>query len=49
MAFVLETLLAARDGHLLKAAAEELQGLLLPRAAQAQVHYLSPQQPAVTA
>ncbi|MBL1083745.1 hypothetical protein JK359_17520 [Streptomyces actinomycinicus] len=42
VAFLLETLHATRDGHLLEAAAEELQGLLVPRADRTAVHYLSP-------
>jgi DNA/RNA-binding domain of Phe-tRNA-synthetase-like protein len=46
--FVLETLHAPRDGHLLKAAAQELQGLLAPHAEQTTVHYLSPDRPQVT-
>ncbi|WP_406109167.1 phenylalanine--tRNA ligase beta subunit-related protein [Streptomyces sp. NBC_01003] len=45
VAFVLETLRADRDGHLLKTAAHELQGLLLPHAEQTRVYYLSPDQP----
>ncbi|MET8188732.1 MULTISPECIES: B3/B4 domain-containing protein [unclassified Streptomyces] len=45
VAFVLETLHATRDGHLLKAAAEELQGLLIPHSEQTRVYYLSPAQP----
>ncbi|MEV7866676.1 phenylalanine--tRNA ligase beta subunit-related protein [Streptomyces sp. NPDC088124] len=49
VAFVLETLHAPRDGHHLQTAAEELQGLLLPHAAQTRLHYLSPAQPAATA
>lgn len=48
VAFVLETLHATRDGHLLKMAAEELQGLLIPHAEQTAVHYLSPEQPQAT-
>ncbi|MER5294793.1 phenylalanine--tRNA ligase beta subunit-related protein [Streptomyces pharetrae] len=40
--FVLETLHAPRDGHLLRTAAEELRGLLLPHTAQARVRYLTP-------
>ncbi|MER6982190.1 B3/B4 domain-containing protein [Streptomyces carpinensis] len=48
VAFVLETLHAARDGHLLKVAAEELQGLLIPHTEQTAVHYLSPAQPEAT-
>ncbi|MFJ7999222.1 B3/4 domain-containing protein [Streptomyces sp. NPDC096310] len=49
VAFVLETLRATRDGHLLKAAAEELTGLLVPHARQSTVRYLSPEQPEATA
>ncbi|MFF1644575.1 B3/4 domain-containing protein [Streptomyces sp. NPDC058240] len=48
VAFVLETLHAARDGHLLTAAARGLQGLLAPHAEQTAVHYLGPAQPRVT-
>ncbi|MFE5113834.1 B3/4 domain-containing protein [Streptomyces sp. NPDC056663] len=48
VAFVLETLHATRDGHLLKAAAEELQGLLIAHAEQTRVYYLSPAQPQAT-
>ncbi|MFE7356502.1 B3/4 domain-containing protein [Streptomyces sp. NPDC057543] len=48
VAFVLETLHATRDGHLLKAAAEELQGLLAPHAEQTAVYHLSPAQSQVT-
>ncbi|ROQ59795.1 DNA/RNA-binding domain of Phe-tRNA-synthetase-like protein [Streptomyces sp. 840.1] len=48
VAFVLETLHATRDSHLLKLAAEELHGLLMLHAAQTRVHYLSPEQPEVT-
>lgn len=40
VAFVLETLHAGRDGHLLKAAALELRELLAPHAEQTTVHYL---------
>ncbi|WP_206507980.1 B3/B4 domain-containing protein [Streptomyces chrestomyceticus] len=46
--FVLETLQATRDGHLLKAAADELRNLLTPHAEQAAVHYLSPAHPGTT-
>lgn len=49
VAFVLETLHATRDGHLLKAAAEELQNLLTPHADQATVHYLGAAHPQATA
>ncbi|MET9816054.1 phenylalanine--tRNA ligase beta subunit-related protein [Streptomyces sp. NPDC006355] len=48
VAFVLETLRATSDGHLLKTAAEELRGLLAPHAGQTTVHYLSPAQPQAT-
>ncbi|MET9663312.1 phenylalanine--tRNA ligase beta subunit-related protein [Streptomyces sp. NPDC006510] len=48
VAFVLETLHATRDGHLLKMAAEELQGLLIPHTAQTRVHYLDAAQPEAT-
>ncbi|MEU7230529.1 B3/B4 domain-containing protein [Streptomyces chrestomyceticus] len=46
--FVLETLQAARDGHLLKAAADELRSLLTPHAEQTAVHYLGPAHPGAT-
>ncbi|MGW1747104.1 B3/B4 domain-containing protein [Streptomyces sp. NPDC002092] len=49
VAFVLETLHADRDGTLLKAAADELQGLLAPHADRTAVSYLSPVQPETTA
>ncbi|NGN62588.1 hypothetical protein G5C51_01540 [Streptomyces sp. A7024] len=45
VAFVLETLHAERDGHLLKTAASELQDLLAPHSDRTAVHYLSPAQP----
>ncbi|MEW2515583.1 phenylalanine--tRNA ligase beta subunit-related protein [Streptomyces sp. NPDC046870] len=48
VAFVLETLHAARDGHLLKAAADELRDLLAPHTDRTQVHHLSREQPQVT-
>jgi DNA/RNA-binding domain of Phe-tRNA-synthetase-like protein len=48
VAFVLETLEATRDGGLLKAAAEELQGLLAPHADRTAVHHLSPAGPQAT-
>ncbi|MGN9795267.1 B3/B4 domain-containing protein [Streptomyces sp. OZ13] len=48
VAFVLETLHTTRDGHLLKAAAEELRNLLTPHAEQATVHYISAAQPRAT-
>ncbi|WP_369390296.1 B3/4 domain-containing protein [Streptomyces sp. CG1] len=43
--FVLETLHATRDGDLLELAADELQGLLAPHAAQTAVHHLGPGRP----
>ncbi len=46
--FVLETLQAARDGHLLKTAADELRSLLTPHAEQTAVHYLGPAHPGAT-
>ncbi|MEU7484737.1 phenylalanine--tRNA ligase beta subunit-related protein [Streptomyces sp. NPDC042319] len=46
--FALETLHANRDGHHLKAAADELQSLLTPHTAQTTVHYLSPADPQAT-
>ncbi|MDQ0841813.1 B3/4 domain-containing protein [Streptomyces sp. V1I6] len=48
VAFVLETLHATRDGHLLKAAAEELRNLLTPHAEQTTVHYISAARPRAT-
>ncbi|MFF5250919.1 B3/4 domain-containing protein [Streptomyces leeuwenhoekii] len=48
VAFVLETLHASRDGHLLKAAAEELRDLLAPHTGHSAVHYLGPEQPRAT-
>ncbi|AZS84976.1 hypothetical protein ELQ87_12270 [Streptomyces griseoviridis] len=48
VAFVLETLRATRDAHLLKTAAEELHGLLMLHAAQTRLYYLSPEEPEVT-
>ncbi|MFE9397048.1 B3/4 domain-containing protein [Streptomyces flavidovirens] len=47
--FVLETLHATRDGHLLKTAADEVQNLLTPQAEQTAVQYLSAAQPQATA
>lgn len=46
--FVLETLHATRDGHLLKTAAEELRSLLTGHTEQTAVHYLSPAHPEAT-
>ncbi|MGW4044460.1 B3/B4 domain-containing protein [Streptomyces sp. NPDC004721] len=43
--FALETLHAMRDGDILKVAADELQGLLVPHAERTAVHYLSPAHP----
>ncbi|WP_411118301.1 B3/4 domain-containing protein [Streptomyces sp. 058-1L] len=48
VAFVLETLHATRDGHLLEVAAEELHSLLIPHAEATTVHYLTRQQPQAT-
>ncbi|MGD9484969.1 phenylalanine--tRNA ligase beta subunit-related protein [Streptomyces sp. TRM70308] len=45
VAFVLETLHAARDGHLLKTAAAELQELLTPHTDQTRVLFLSREHP----
>ncbi|MER5729890.1 phenylalanine--tRNA ligase beta subunit-related protein [Streptomyces sp. NPDC002138] len=41
VAFILETLRATRDGHLLETAAAELQDLLTPHAERTTVHYLT--------
>lgn len=41
VAFVLETVAATRDEHLLKTAADELQALLRPHCEQSTVHFLS--------
>lgn len=49
VAFVLETLHATRDGHLLETAAEELHGLLLPHTDRTRVYHLSPEHPEATA
>ncbi|MFD8366891.1 B3/B4 domain-containing protein [Streptomyces hygroscopicus] len=49
VAFVLETLHATRDGGLLKAAADELAGLLAPHADRTTVHYLDSAQPHASA
>ncbi|MFE2938195.1 B3/4 domain-containing protein [Streptomyces sp. NPDC059255] len=48
VAFLLETVDADRDGDLLKAAAEELHGLLVPHSDKTEVYYLGPAQPRVT-
>ncbi|MFC9428217.1 B3/4 domain-containing protein [Streptomyces sp. NPDC056987] len=48
VAFLLETVDADRDGDLLKAAAEELHGLLVPHSEKTEVYYLGPAQPQVT-
>ncbi|MFE1289798.1 B3/4 domain-containing protein [Streptomyces sp. NPDC058751] len=42
VAFILETLHATRDGHLVRTAADELRDLLAPHAAQVTVRYLGP-------
>ncbi|MTE17734.1 hypothetical protein F0L17_01015 [Streptomyces sp. TRM43335] len=47
VAFVLETLHATRDGHLLEAAANELRDLLARHAEQTTVRHLGPAQPRV--
>ncbi|MBD3003841.1 B3/4 domain-containing protein [Streptomyces sp. 5-10] len=49
VAFVLETVAATHDGHLLKAAADDLRTLLQPHCEQITVHYLSPAHPDHTA
>ncbi|MFE6662882.1 B3/4 domain-containing protein [Streptomyces sp. NPDC057697] len=46
--FVLETLHADRDGHLLTAAAGELRDLIAPHAEQTMVRHLGPADPEVT-
>ncbi|MFB7632246.1 B3/4 domain-containing protein [Streptomyces sp. NPDC056149] len=46
--FVLETLHADRDGHLVKTAADELRALLAPHAEQVAVSYLTSTQPRAT-
>ncbi|GHA65153.1 hypothetical protein GCM10010372_76150 [Streptomyces tauricus] len=48
VAFVLETLHATRDGHLLTTAADELRDLLTEHCAQSTVHYLRPAHPQAT-
>ncbi|MFF2653712.1 B3/4 domain-containing protein [Streptomyces sp. NPDC058045] len=48
VAFVLETLHATRDGHLLKTAAAELQDLLAPHTDRTELHHLTPEQPEAT-
>ncbi|QLJ02563.1 hypothetical protein HZZ00_17025 [Streptomyces sp. NEAU-sy36] len=48
VAFVLETLRASRDGHLVKAAAGRLRDLLAPHSDQTQVHYLGSEAPETT-
>ncbi|MER6298737.1 phenylalanine--tRNA ligase beta subunit-related protein [Kitasatospora sp. NPDC001539] len=45
--FLLETVRATRDGHLLDAAAEELRGLLDPHADRVGVQFLGPEHPDV--
>ncbi|MFF3303795.1 B3/4 domain-containing protein [Streptomyces sp. NPDC001741] len=42
VAFLLETVHASRDGHLVETAAHDLRGLLEPHADGVAVHYLSP-------
>lgn len=48
VAFILETLHATRDGHLLTTAAGELRDLLTEHSTQSTVHYLSSAHPQVT-
>lgn len=48
VAFVLETRHATRDGHLLKAAAEEPRGPLVPHTAETRVLHLTRDQPRAT-
>ncbi|MFH9089968.1 B3/4 domain-containing protein [Streptomyces sp. NPDC017673] len=48
VAFVLETLHATRDGHLLMTAAGELRDLLAPHTDRTQVHHLTRAQPHAT-
>ncbi|MFE1782213.1 B3/4 domain-containing protein [Streptomyces sp. NPDC059506] len=43
--FLLETLRAGRDGHLLETAADELRDLLAPHAERTAVHHLDPARP----
>ncbi|MFJ4616720.1 B3/4 domain-containing protein [Streptomyces sp. NPDC088812] len=49
VAFVLETVAATRDGHLLKTAADDLRTLLQPHCEQSTVHFLGPAHPDTTA
>ncbi|MEU9982890.1 phenylalanine--tRNA ligase beta subunit-related protein [Streptomyces sp. NPDC050856] len=49
VAFVLETLRATRDGHLLRTAAHALRDLLAQHAEQTAVRYLDPARPGVAA
>ncbi|GHH83754.1 hypothetical protein GCM10018781_71610 [Kitasatospora indigofera] len=48
VAFVIETLHATRDSHLLTTAADELTDLLAGRCTRSTVHYLSPAHPQTT-
>ncbi|MFD3357741.1 B3/B4 domain-containing protein [Streptomyces fradiae] len=45
VAFILETVEASRDGHLVEAAAEELRALLAPHSTATAVHRLTPGHP----
>ncbi|MEU7565756.1 phenylalanine--tRNA ligase beta subunit-related protein [Streptomyces fradiae] len=45
VAFILETVEASRDGHLVEAAAEELRALLAPHSTGTAVHRLTPGHP----
>ncbi len=48
VAFVLETVAATRDGHLVKTAADDLQTLLQPHCDTSSVHHLNPTLPDTT-
>ncbi|MET9799782.1 phenylalanine--tRNA ligase beta subunit-related protein [Streptomyces sp. NPDC006368] len=48
VAFVLETLQATRDGHILRTAANELHNLLVAHVERITVSYISPAQPTAT-
>ncbi|WP_067962494.1 B3/B4 domain-containing protein [Nocardiopsis trehalosi] len=49
VAFLLETVAATRDGHLLTAAADDLRALLRPHCDASTVHYLGPARARTTA
>ncbi|MEV7796618.1 phenylalanine--tRNA ligase beta subunit-related protein [Streptomyces sp. NPDC087512] len=48
VAFVLETVAATRDGHLLETAADDLRDLLRPHCENTTVHHLGPARPETT-